>query len=218
MIKLFLVAMTLVLMGCTHTRTVDLDSAEADLAFAEINSKAEQKTPTLKVNEWRTVEDPRYQVPVTRLELSESEAVEVPELHLRPDSASWWNDQLDSVETIATEEIYEISFKSSAPGALGGLQVGGILGFFTGAVASAAFVSGGCLGDPPCPKEDMTGAAIVGGLVFGAMFGLVGAGIGAAVGGKYRYRFLAPAPTPPPPMTSTYTPPHRNALRIRLCE
>lgn len=216
MIKPILVLTALVLMGCTHTRTVDLDSMEADLALAEINDRAQQQTPKLKGNEWHMSKEVHHRSTLrpSTLEARGSKAIEVPELHVKPDSTSWWNEQLGSPETIATEEIYEISFKSGGQGVLTGFLVGGVIGFAVGFPFGVGLNKGSCESSDCRGKEAETGLQVS--LVFGALFGLVGAGVGAAVGGKDTYRFVAP--DPPPPVTSTYTPPHRQALRIRLRE
>lgn len=172
-----LIALVLVLSGCTHMRTVDPIS---ESSFPDINRLGQRHSATII--------------------LADGRALKGSSLQVTPDSASWLDPVTGRFETATTEEIRTITFVRKGKGALQGVATGVLMGVALGVVIG---FSGG--DDPPdkcgwfdvlCTELTATEKAKSGGQIGGALGGLLGTLVGASKGKKDIFQFKHPVVRP----------------------
>jgi len=186
-----LIALVLVLTGCTHTRSTGFNG---EGSYAEINRLGSRKEATV------TLAVEQYIVGRQSMVTGQRD-IKVSHLQMALDSTSWLEPRTGRFETVATARIRAVRIvarKNHGRGALIGLGEGLLMGAAFGALLGFA---GG--DDPPC--QSGTGfcwrftageTAAFGAVVLGAVGGSLGALIGLLVGSEEIYRFSAPALPP----------------------
>ncbi len=119
-----------------------------------------------------------------QLTLSNGQNLEVKGFRITADSSYWHNLTTGKKQSVATSDVKSVAIKRRGRGALEGLGFGGVIGFSIGALIG---LNEG--GDPQKGFFYLTAEekAIIYGIYFGAIGGLVGIPVGAAVGSKDRF-------------------------------
>ena len=193
-----LIALVLVLAGCTHTRNAGFIGGGS---YAEINrlGAGKEATVTLAV-------EPYMKVGGGGSMVTDQRDIQVSNLQMALDSTSWLNPRTGRFETVATARIREIRIVKTnhGRGALAGLG-GGLL---IGAAVGAGY--GYALGDTtrdnsgiptscerprrehdvgiPCTAGEKAAALAI---IVGGLSGALGLIVGAAAGSEEIYRFKA---------------------------
>jgi len=182
-----LIALVLVLTGCTHTRSTGFIG---EGSYAEINRLGARKEATV------TLAVERYIIGRQSMVTGQRD-IKVSHLQMALDSTSWLEPRTGRFETVATARIRAVRIvarKNHGRGALIGLGEGLLMGAAFGALLGFASGDG-----PPCQSCTWCCgrlSAAFGAVVLGAVGGSLGALIGLLVGSEEIYRFSAPALPP----------------------
>ncbi len=159
--------LAVLLVGCTHTRILNVSAADARAAINERASRGDAII-TLDTGE--------------RVTTSRS-------LHVAPDVVTWIDPASDEIRSVSPSELVSVQFLSRGRGALEGLGFGFLVGTVVGAALGAAVTSDDCFTESdPCP----IGGAVVGIVLFGVPSAGVGALVGVARGARYVYKVPPP--------------------------
>jgi len=108
------IAAALLLTGCTHTRTFDIASSNAQ---TELNARAEGETTTLT--------------------LQTGESVSAQSVSVAPDMTTWIDPATGDVRSVPTREVATVRFDNRGRGALEGLGWGAAIGAVAGVLVGA---------------------------------------------------------------------------------
>ncbi len=199
--RIMLIALVLVLTGCTHTRSTGFIG---EGSYAEINRLGARKEATVTLAVERYIIGRQSMVTGQR-------HIKVSNLQMTPDSTSWLDPRTGRFETVATARIREVRIakvRTNHPkGTLAGLGVGLLMGAVSGAIFG--FAQGD---DPPCQQAasgwNFSGLcglfsrsagekAGIGALLGAVVGGALGALVGAVTGTEEIDRFEAPTMAPP---------------------
>ncbi len=159
--RLPLLVLFILLPACTHVRT-----ANSDDRYAEINQRSEREPVTV----W----------------LTNGVRFRTERLHIASDVTTWYEYGTVEVQRFPTDEIARVEFKSRGRGALEGLGIGLVVGAITGFAFD--FASGQQDEENIIQVDDLEeDVAIVLGVLWSSLGGLIGLPIGAVVGSKDVY-------------------------------
>ena len=166
--RLFFTALLLWLPACTHTRTVEVASPEAQRA---INVRVERRT--------------------ARVALAGGSAVSVRALHVAPDVTTWIDPATGKTGSAPTAEVVSVQFTNRGRGLLEGLGLGLVVGAGGGALVGLATY------EEPRPGELCIFCSRSDSALLGAVFfGMVGTGLGGLIGLARGSRIVHIAPPP----------------------
>lgn len=162
-----LIMVACVLAGCACARVVDTDQSSG--AYADINQTAQQETA------W--------------VQLRDGQTIQATDLHVASDTAVYV-DENGQMQSVATEEIAQVTFIRHDQGALEGLGIGVLVGAVAGGLIGAATYDG-----PEIITNSRASSAAVYALVLNVLTAPIGVIAGVARGSRVVYQFHADAPS-----------------------